>query len=411
MPDEQMTTTIGRVAPSEWQQFDYGPYTRFPSQGQRVFDYWLMSRYDPTAKGALNIIRLMVLQHVGDYDHPDEKIRDAVREMLSPILQPTIQALLSALWAGFAVIEETWAAEPDRWYVASVRLIHPLTLFDPTGRENGIVLDDSGEVIEFQQFAQRLDQDPVKIPRDKCLYWPMHQEAVEEIYGQSMLAPARRAWFAKVKQERFWNTFCEKAAMPTPVFRCPQGVMTTSDGRKLTWAEFYRETWEKLQPGQAIALALDPDTPFDFTTLAPTGNGDAFAKVCEYWDLQLMKAILVPNLLMEEPKFGTRAQAQTMLDMFLLTLEGLCNEMGDVIIRDLVRPLVMYNFGHVDDYGALTWKPFRTDDLEALAGIFERIVRGLSAAASSGVELTEADMTKLREKFGDVLATPEEANE
>ena len=408
----------GMVATETWTDWTPGPYNAFPTTKKRTYEYNMMAHYDATIKAALHIVRFMILSKLGGYHNEDEAVQERVDGLLDKIdggMRIVAQRMLSSLWAGYAVLEKEWETTASEWYIRDMPLLHPLTFFaqkkDDCGIKLNPVVKKVTEVIQYEHSDDLQWSDvEAKLPIEKVVYWPLLQEAREEVCGNSLLSGARRAWFSRVKQETYWNTFVEKCACPTPVFWVPQTSVTDTNGEQKQLTDVLTSHYERLQPGQMLAIPIDPDTNNKLDTISPVGDGDAFERVCKYWDGQLYKSILTPRMLMEEPEHGSRAQASTNLDLFLLVLDGIRTEMGEVIIQQIVRPLIVYNVGDVEDFGEWEFDELTDKDLQMLAQIFEMIERGKAQAVQSGGVLSPADDDKLRNTFSDVYATSEEVD-
>lgn len=420
-------TASGMVSLTDWDQFDPGPYKAFPGRRERVQEFWLMSRYDPTIKLSLYMLRLLILRNLGDYEHPDEALQERVRELLGKSVDGAgpgaiMREMLSALWAGYSVVEPVWGMDGG-WYIEDAALLHPLSFFDPQTGAAGIKLDVAqkrvAQVTQYQDLSASLltqgatGPQSVTLPVERVVYWPLQAELREECYGNSLLDGARKAWYSKVKQETYWNTFAQKCAMPTPVFWVPQtSIYDARAGQQKSLAEFLPGVYERLQPGQGVAIPIDMDMPYKLETLVPTGDGSAFETICRYWDQQLFKAVLTPRLLVEEPEHASRAQSGTVMDLFMLTIDGIESELGSVFIDQLVRPLIVANVGErADGYGEWSWGELQSKDLEALARIFEALERGKATAVQAGQPISDLDDDILRETFPDLYAAPDEIAE
>ena len=426
MPDneikEQKGPPVGKsglVATETWEDWTPGPYNAFCSTKKKTYEFSLMAHKDATVKAALLIVRFLILSKLGSYKHEDEAIQERADDLLGKInggVKSVMRRLLSALWAGYAVLQPEWQTGPE-WYISDCDLLHPLTFFAANSEKEGIKLDKTAKrVTEVTQYEHDDDNftyanKELTLPIAAVIYWPLLQEAREEVYGNSLLEGARRAWFSKIKEENYWNTFTEKCACPTPVFWLPQTSVTDESGEDIPLTKLLVQTYEKLKPGQAVAIPVDPQTEYRMDTIVPTGDGEAFERICKYWDAQLYKAILFPRLLLEEPEHGTRAQSQTSFELVFEILDGIREEMGSVVIDQLVKPLLYYNVGELDNYGEWEFEPFDEADVEMLARIYESVERGKASAVMSGGPLLKPDDDKLRNTFPDVYATPEEIEE
>lgn len=407
---------MGITLKGDWQEWTYGPYKKYRPLHERLQEFWLMKKYDPTAKTALYLIRLMMLKRIGQYEHDNETIEKSTNELLGRLqggIKGAMSTMLSALWAGFSVAEKIPAASGTEWWWERLDLLHPMSFFptyvtSPT-EKMGIALDAKTKTVtEVTQYPDHIGGSPVTHPIERVVYWPLMAQEREEVYGESLLEGARRAWFSKVKEEAFWNTFTEKMAMPTPVITVPPGNVKNANGEEVTYTKLLADFYQELEPGMLLAIPVDPQTPFEFALISPTGDGAAFDLICRYWDAQEFKAILTPPLLIQDPEHSTRAQAETNLEMFLFLLEGLRDDLDAPWMDQVVQPLVIYNHGEQDDYGKWHWEDLQQDDLEMLAKIFRDIEDTKSRAHQVGREIPEADDEKIRETFSAVLATPAE---
>jgi hypothetical protein len=402
-----------------------GPYVKLPDVAQRIAEYGLMARYEPTIATVLKLARMLVSNRVGGYKNNDDDVQLFVNRALDHVeggRKGVVASLLSATWAGFACLEKVWETEVDlgvgpssAWVFAALDMLHPLSFVDLAGRGvdgsvNGIKLSDvTRKIEELIQFPTKIGEKPVVFLREDVVYFALWPAVREDVYGCSLLECARRAWYSKTKIEQFWNTYCEKAAFPTPILAVPLGTVDDkTTGKSVTWAEWFAARFSELGPGQGVFIPSSGDFKMDLQTLAGEGDGAAYSLACTYWDDQLFRSMLFPKLLLEEPEHGSRAQAQTSLDMYLMVLEGICSEIGTALMGEVVAPLLLANFGELEDVGEWEWGSFRESDLQMLAGVFEAIERGKSASAQMGGSLSPADETKLREVFGAVYASPEE---
>ena len=405
------------IASRTFEDYSYGPYTAFPEPREKLAQFWLMRKYDPSVGLALKVIGLMLQKNVGQYHNEDEPMQEFIGEQLDHQAKAIVRQMLSALWAGFSVCQKRWATDAEQWRLDGVELLHPLTFFSTYSHADkrkgqGIRLDPKTKHIEeFVQYPDTIGAAPVIHRPQDVIYWPLDRELREQVLGQSLLDSARRAWYSKVTLERFWNTFCERHACPTPFVRVPQGSIEDDDGKSIPWAQWFVDMWRKHVVGDMVAIPGDPDQKMDIDSLAATGDGKAFDLSCRYWDAQLFLSVLTPQLLFKEPEHASRAQTSEVMDMFLMLLEGIQDELGDVLVDQIAKSLIVYNRGEQEQYGEWGWEPLRTDDLEMLSRVFEGVMRAYQAVAMGGFALTPADEAKHRELFSPILASMAEAEE
>jgi hypothetical protein len=386
-----------------WADYEYGPYEKFPEPRQLTLEGYLMQRYDPTIGAALTLIKRLILGHLGNYRHPDERRQEFVRSNLAGLrggMKASVASLLSCLWAGFTVAAKRWESRPEGWTIAALDLLHPLTLFPTSGGggneadRQGMRTDETGEVVGFRQFSTRAGEPPVDFEREDVLYWPFMQEVREEVYGKRLTDKARRSWFMRTKIERFWAVHLEKFAHPIPIFRVPKGTQVGPAGNDISNSEFYGGFIGNLTAGQGLAIEAAPDDQFSFDLLeSGSGSSDAYLTAARYHNAELFKSALMSPLLLEDPQHGTRAQADTALGLTIMLVEAIREELEGVLVQDLARPLIEYNFGAGDDYGSWDFEPLQDEDLEGLSRVLESVTR------SGVIQPNDADERKVRERY------------
>ncbi len=374
-------TGEGRFAPTDWTKYEYGPYEKFPGDRQMVMDGYLMQKYDPTVGAALSILKMLVNSHLGSYHHEDQKIQEFVQADIDSLengLRRTVGSLLSCLWAGYAVAEKRWQTDASAWHIDALDLLHPLTFFNRSGTKCGIALDpEARKVTEVVQQPWEINEQPLPFPVANVVYWPFMQELREEVLGKRLTDRARRPWYMETKLGIFWGIYVERFAHPTPVFRVPKGQQTDATGNIKSNAEFYSAFINGLAPGKGMAIEAGPDDQFTFDLLeSKAGSDKAYETVCKYWNAQTWKAVLMSPLLLEEPEHGSRAQAGTMMEMVLLLIAAIQEELGAVLVDQVAKPLITYNFGEgIDDFGEWQFDSLREEDLDLLSVVTERIIR------------------------------------
>lgn len=393
----------GRYAPLNWADYEFGPYEKFPSPQQMVMDGYLMQRYDPTIGSALAVLTMLVNSHLGEYEHADEKVQEFVRTDFAKLdggPRRTVASLLSCLWAGFAVAEKRWATESDAWHITALDLLHPLMFFPRrTVGALGIALDkEKKRVTQVVQQPWETGEEPVALPLEQVVYWPFMQQLREEVMGKRLTDRARRSWFMRVRLETFWGVFMERFAHPTPVATVPKGQQVDSTGSVVQNATFYSQFLSNLAPGRCIAVELSEEDKAIWSlqnALGSSGGSDAsYRRVCDYYNAELWKSVLMSPLLLEEPAHGSRAQASTVLELTSLLVTSIQEELGSVLVDQFAKPLIDYNFGEGrDDYGTWRFDPLQDEDLEFLSGVAERIIR------AGAIVPTEADEARFREKY------------
>ena len=390
---------VSRVLDGDWAKFELGPYEKLPNDREAVMDAYLMQRYDPTAGAALTFLKQLILSHLGSYSHEDERVQEFVTDALDGLqggLRQTVSSLLSALWAGFAVGEIVWDTG-SAWRVKAVELLHPLTFWDKYDGKPGIEYDrGAGRVSQVRQMRwQSYEEQPLSYPVESVVYWPFMRELREEVYGKRLSDRARRSWYMRAKIETYWGVFLKRFAHPTPIFRVPKGhQVDPNSGEMIPNAEYYGKFIQKMSAGTGVAIEASAADAFAFDLLESRSGGDAaYETGCQYHNRETWKAFLMSPMIIEEPEHGSRAQSGTALDALTSLVEAIHTELDEVLVQQLARPMVSYNYGANVPAGEWIPQPLDQDDLEMLSRTLETLNR------AGAIDLSETDEGSIREKF------------
>ncbi len=409
----------GGLAPTGWDEIASGPYEKAPAKDRLLREYWEMAHFEPGTRRILATIRSLLVSKIGAYEHPDPNspVRDLVTRCIDRLeggIEGLIGDLLSSMWAGFSVIEPVWDATPDGWYIRRADMLHPMTFFGKYG-EPGIAIDPVekrvAQVVQNPVSKGSGEKDTsVAFPVADVLYWPLMREVREQVYGNSMLAGARRSWYSIAQLEKYYNTFAMKCACPTPLYLAPNTTIKHPETQlPVAVTSFMAELLQRVSPGSGVVLPEECgiNGKVVMETMFPVGTGEAFEKVLAYWQARHYASLLTPMILFEEPEHASRAQAGTIANLWYIFLEGIRRELERVLIDQFVKPQVVYNLGPQpnDNYGEWGWDPIDDADLQLFSSAFEAICRGVATLKAAGLMPTHEDMLQVRNWANRILGS------
>jgi hypothetical protein len=324
--------------------------------------------------------------------------------------------LLSACDMGFVLGQRRWdTTNPRKWRLTSVVPIHPLTMAGmASAHKDAIEVNEDGSLKAACQFGEGGQAHPLDI--EQLVYWPVSSVYLEDKYGVSSLESARRPWYIATALERFWSIWCERGAYSNVIAQVEKarGTDTAAGAVDVPNADLWAGMIRNSQPGEVIAFEVDDMSREAIKVINLLINehaGEAFEMAIRFWQSEKYKALSYPVLLLEDPKHSSRAQVQTVLEDWLRSLESIAREMGEIIIDQIVVPMVFYNYGEqaaedVRASGTYNWPKMADDDLEALAATWDTIQR------SGKVRFTAADEESMRGLFSDsgIVASMEQAD-
>lgn len=236
---------------------------------------------------------------------------------------------------------------------------------------------------EIEKCIQELDGEEQEIDLSRFIYF-LHNPEFDRHYGQSDLREAYRSWFAKDVIIKLQGIFLERLAGGFITAQPAEGQTLKQNS-----ADFNAIKAIISSLGSASSVLLPSGIDIDVHNPVST---DAFERAITMHDLQIAKALLVPNLLgvTHQGDTGSFAQADRQLEAFLWTLDADANRLADALNEQLFDPLSKMNFA--DGIGPkFRFKPVSEEKKLEIVKVWMELVKG------KAVEATDSDEEHLRE--------------
>ena len=195
-----------------------------------------------------------------------------------------------------------------------------------------------------------------ELPDKKFLIWQYGDS--DNPYGKGL---GQKLWWMiwfKKNGIKFWVTFMEKFGMPTPVGKYPP--QAKEQRAKLL------EAIDAIRTETGIVI---PDTmAIEFLEASRSGDG-SYAAACEYFDMQISKAVLGQTLTTEVGSAGSYAASQTHNDVRQDIIEADADLLDAYLNKMLIPWIVDYNFPGVIVYPKFVTNAGAKPDLEARSRI------------------------------------------
>lgn len=289
-----------------------------------------------------------------DSDDPrDKEIAEFVEAQLGGIegFEDIMLDLLDAIGKGFAVSEIMWSYDEGHVVVDDIRSRHQKRFFWDS-------VDDS--------FKVRTQEAPegIELPKNKFI---VHKYKARS--GHPSRAGVLRvvAWMYLFKNYTLkdWVAFCEVFGMPLRLGKYQPGA-SEDDKRALMQA---------LVAIGADAAGIFPDgTAIEFVNTEKTSSTDLYERLARYCDEQVSKAILGQTLTSDSGG-GSYAQSKTHNDVRHDLTAADCKAIAATLRRDLIRPLVLYNFGEDKRIPYLRFDAEESEDLTQTATVIGTLIR------------------------------------
>jgi phage gp29-like protein len=345
-------TETSRYMPSLWSALYLlgAGYPYLFTEEVDLWVYWAMYRSDATVKAGVEFIRNTILSRLVGYKnetYPEVQLFvENVLEAMQGTLQDVVQDLLSALWAGFAVAEIVYEPlkEEGKIGLRKVKVLNPISVYPL------IKVKETGEI---EKIEQQVGTEKIELPLERVILWSF-QSDFGNPYGNSLLRPAYVPWMTKILLQRLWNIHLERLATPLSIASLPQAEMNVwcpIHQREERYIEAMRHILEDLYNRNSLVYSGGAEIKFQEIE----GRGDFYESAIRYQDVLILRALLIPSLLVSEAEYGTRAQATVHQEAFQKMLGGIVRELKAVLEEQLFRKLIELNFGQLDDWGEVVF--------------------------------------------------------
>lgn len=313
--------------------FPYNPDQLVPSNNYDIYDEM---RNDDQVKAAISIKKDMVVNTGWKIVCDDEEVVKFVTDALHAInsysgtdgtFDDVLRDILSAYEYGFSLTEPVYVIKEGLWHYKSAKVRPPHSF--------KFHLKDNGDVEKITQNTAKKGE--IEMQPSRLLHFA-YQSEFGNPYGKSDFRAAHEPWKAKKFVTKFYNLYLEKFAAPTIIGKYPRGYST----QEVT------KFFEVLQSMQFnTAAAIPDDAKIDFVQVV-RDSSDSFAVAIDKYNMQIARAILVPDLLGLSggaTEGGAYALGKEHFKVFLGSIKKDREALARKITQRMVAPLVAVNFG------------------------------------------------------------------
>lgn len=321
-----------------------------------------------------------------DSDDPrDKEIAEFVSNALNSIegFEDAELDLLDAIGKGIAVSEIMWGYDGGHIAVEDIRSRHQKRFFwDST--------DDS--------FKVRTKESPggILLPENKFI---VHKYKARS--GHPSRAGVLRvvAWMYLFKNYdiKDWVSFAEIYGLPLRLGKYQPGA---SDADKTALMQAL------IQIGADAAGIIPDGTAIDFITTEKTSSTDLYERLARYCDEQISKAILGQTLTSDSGG-GSYAQSKTHNEVRHDLTAADCKGLAATLRRDLIRPLVLFEFGEDKRVPYMRFDFEESGDLEQTANILGVLIEKTGLKVPTSYIYKKFSIPK--PEGGEEIATPRSA--
>ena len=287
----------------------------------------------------------------------DSTVYEFINNMFSAMdteLNEVVKQTITAVPWGFSLHELLFDLNSDgKIFLKGTVPLHMKTL-----QNEPFIYNDDGELIGIHQ---EYSNEEVDIPINKIFKYSFNAN-YDEDYGNGLLADFRPIVEDKLNINNWLMTFLEKHESPTLFGKTDNPV-----SRDAMLAAF-----DEVADG-TTSVVVDRDD--DVGVLESSHRGETFFKTLQYKDNEIFRRYYLGNLLLgDNSQTGTYAQSQTQLDFGMIVFDGILEEIANCIQKQIVNPIVKWNFGDVDLAPTISFDKFTTGDLTNLFNVIKPLI-------------------------------------
>jgi len=225
------------------------------------------------------------------------------------------------------------------------------------------ITDKFGNLKKVLQDTDQYGKDPIKLPIERLLIYTNEKE-FGNYYGTPRLRSIYKSWFIKDVVTKFWNISLERFGMPMLIGKVPSSKDLTDMADVLSNA----------QAKSSISVVDGWEVNALETGIGRSAGGD-YSSCIDYHNAQILKGMLVPGALMGSEAGGSFAKSRVSFDVFQLMLKSLEVDLCGMVEQYLIKPLIQYNFGEMDEYPQFVFEPLTKAEFLELSKVFALLVR------------------------------------
>lgn len=410
---------------------------------------------DETCGSGVDFLTTCLAARIGKYTHKSKEISEWVNARLNEIdggWINTLKECLSASWAGFSVGEKVWANTVNGFVPKKIVQLPPGTIIFETERTGELTPDGilqyqrnynpslastgAGYLFGFVSQSPSITSRPdiyaklgdfpfplrspniysylsIRIPTRKCIHYAFDaQGKFGSPYGRSLLRRAYKHWVVKDGILQMMSIALDRKGTPLQVWyvdpnatfidpkQVQQGVDLTGQNVGVNAMKLAKAALKNVHNDSVVILPGKKGQFMEGDFINQQSNAQDFIAALNYADTRIMRALLLPALVMSGGDgAGSYALGQEHAKTFDKILDGVNSGFVQVLLRQLVREMIAYNFPRSawekDGIGEFGQRELSTEERKAEMECIE------TAVNLGAIDINDLnDLNQVRDKAG-----------
>ena len=362
--------------------------------------YKNMYETDESIQSGVEFISLSALSMLGPYSHEDPDIEKAVQLAIENLQEGWLQfwdeLITDGCVYGFANAEvcmstdsEDGSVEKLKTTLDSIVGVSPLS-----GKFQFDLKPNSRTYGDIEGFMQWPDTQYAKlIPALKLVTWT-HKKRHGNAYGTSRLKCIWKNWVIKDQMLKAWALAMDRSGSPITWISCEDGDQLIEDpltGEQIKKGEYLQDMIDDIENITGFVLGKDDKMG---NIQVPRSVGADFKVIVDHMNGMMFRGMLIPILLLDTSDIGSNALAQQHFKVYVMSMSKLMQMILPVVIRSIIKPFIIANFGKQKSYGNFAVKQLAEESMKVLSDIYYSLTQNGYMSPKN-----ENDMKTIRENL------------
>ncbi len=322
-------------------------------KGKQILEDLTVTMSYDVLKYILSSKQYMLIANTNDEDNT---VCDFIEDMLFNMeteLNEIVKRQIEAVPWGYHLEEQIFDVTPEGRIILTDCI--PLDL--KTLQYEPFTYNDDGELISIHQ---EYNGEVADIPINKILKYTFGDYTND--YGHGLLLDVKPYVEDKMNINNWLLTFLERHSLPSLV-----GKTSNPASR-----EAFLSAFEDMRDG-TLGMTIGNDD--DVKVLESSHHGETFFNSLSYYDNLIVKRFYIGDLIMGNTHdTGSYARSNTQLQFTQLVFDGILEEIANCFQRQVINPIVEWNFGDRSLSPTISFDKFTSGDLQLLFNIIKPLI-------------------------------------
>lgn len=319
-------------------------YGMVHSKGRPNYASYVKMLLDPTISNAVEIIVSGISNSIGKYKHVRTEIQDYINRQFEKIdgdLNGAVRMLCSAYWQGMSIFEICAEVE-DNELTLNKLIPLPATNVYCRFSEEGSGYDIENIILNYSSINE------VVMPKEKIILVRLDAD-YEHPYGISRLEAVRSSWERLEELKQNWMNASGRYSSPFMVYHLTNPKQRLDNGAGGTITAY--ENAKQALSGNGVVKGTICCGDDSIEVIPAEDINASMVTACEYYEKLIYRGLLVPSLLTDSGDVGSYALGKEHTSLFSMVIDQMAKQISEVLLEQLIRPMLTYQFGELDDFG------------------------------------------------------------